>query len=130
MSADSGKTKIFSPQSHCMEQAQRAQRSKTKAYHPRSSAESCVSRCMGRCTAGKLQRILASGAFSQHAKLNMAGFVLYLRDHFGLRCRMVELHPKARKIELAAGEAVSNQHSAKGKTVSPQRTQRTQREEG
>jgi hypothetical protein len=37
MSADSGKTKIFSPQSHCMEQAQRTQRRKTKADHPRSS---------------------------------------------------------------------------------------------
>jgi hypothetical protein len=58
---------------------------------------------MGRCTAGKLQRILASAHFSQHAKMNMAGFVLYLLVCFGLRCRMVELHPKARKIELPAG---------------------------
>ena len=33
---------------------------------------------MGRCTAGKLQRILADTRFSQHAKWNMAGFVLYL----------------------------------------------------
>jgi hypothetical protein len=75
---------------------------------------------MGRCTAGKLQRILASAGISQHAKLNMAGFVLYLLDQFALRCRMVELHPKARKIEFPGGnteagsamEALSNQHSA------------------
>jgi hypothetical protein len=58
---------------------------------------------MGRCTAGKLQRILASVAVSQHAKLNMASFVLYLLVCFALRCRMVGLHPKARKIELPAG---------------------------
>jgi hypothetical protein len=49
---------------------------------------------MGRCTAEKLQRILASSVFSQHAKLNMADFVLYLPVGFGLRCRMVELHSK------------------------------------
>jgi hypothetical protein len=35
----------------------------------------------------------------------MADFALYLLDHFGLRWRMVELHPKARKIELPAGNA-------------------------
>jgi hypothetical protein len=58
---------------------------------------------MDRCTAGKLQRILANEQFSQHAKLNMAVFVLYLLANFGLRCRMVELHPKARKIEFPAG---------------------------
>jgi hypothetical protein len=50
-------------------------------------------RMMGRCTAGKLQRILASSAFSQHAKLNMAVFVLYLPVCFGLRYRMVEFCP-------------------------------------
>jgi hypothetical protein len=50
-----------------------------------------------------MQRILANGDFSQHAKLNMAGFVLYLLDHFGLRWRMVELHLKARKIEPPRG---------------------------
>jgi hypothetical protein len=49
---------------------------------------------MGRCTAEKLQRILASSVFSQHAKLNMADFVLYLPVCFDLRCRMVELHSK------------------------------------
>jgi hypothetical protein len=27
----------------------------------------------------------------------MAGFALYLLDHFGLRCKMVELHPKIQK---------------------------------
>jgi hypothetical protein len=59
---------------------------------------------MGACTAGKLQRILASSVFSQHAKLNMASFALYLLGHFALRCRMVELHPKAPKIHLPAGE--------------------------
>jgi hypothetical protein len=40
---------------------------------------------LGRCTAGKLQRILASMPFSQHAKLNMARFVLYLLGQFALR---------------------------------------------
>jgi hypothetical protein len=30
------------------------------------------------CPSGKLQRILVSELFSQHAKLNMASFVLYL----------------------------------------------------
>jgi hypothetical protein len=56
------------------------------------------SRNMGTCTPGKLQRILASGSFSQHAKLNMAGFVLYLPVRFGLRYRMVELPPKNKKL--------------------------------
>jgi uncharacterized membrane protein YjjP (DUF1212 family) len=51
----------------------------------------------GSCTAGKLQRILANAGISQHAKLNMAGFALYLLGRFGLRCRMVELHPKTKK---------------------------------
>jgi hypothetical protein len=71
-----------------------------------------------------MQRILANKLFFQHAKLNMAGFVLYLLVCFALRCMMVELRPKARKIELPAGnvernndamdrkEALSSQHSA------------------
>ena len=53
----------------------------------------------------------------------MAGFVLYLLDHFGLRCRMVELCSKAPIINLPTGnvegdsamdrkEAFSSQHSA------------------
>jgi hypothetical protein len=76
---------------------------------------------MGSCTAGKMQRILANQQFSQHAKLNMASFVLYLLVCFALRCMMVELRPKARKIELPAGNvegdsamdtAFSSQHSA------------------
>jgi hypothetical protein len=36
--------------------------------------------------------------------LNMAGFVLYLLVSFALRCMMVELRPKARKIEFPAGK--------------------------
>jgi hypothetical protein len=59
-------------------------------------------RTMGSCTAEKMQRILANQLFSQHAKLNMASFVLYLLGHFGLKCRMVEF----------CAEAHSNQHSA------------------
>ena len=43
-----------------------------------TQTDSAISRAMGACTPGKLQRILASAFFSQHAKLNMAGFVLYL----------------------------------------------------
>jgi hypothetical protein len=51
----------------------------------------------------------------------MAGFVLYLLDHFGLRCRVVELCSKAPIINLPAGNvegdramkaASSGQHSA------------------
>jgi hypothetical protein len=53
----------------------------------------------------------------------MAGFVLYLLDHFALRCRMVEFCSKAPIINLPAGnvegdsamdgkEALSSQHSA------------------
>jgi hypothetical protein len=64
----------------------------------------------------KLQRILADGAFSQHAKLNMASFVLCLLHHFGLRCRMVELHPKARKEEAFNIQPSTNTNS-KGKTI-------------
>jgi hypothetical protein len=68
-----------------------------------------------------MQRILADRQFFQHAKLNMASFVLYLLVCFVLRCMMVELRPKARKIELPAGNvegdsamdtAFSSQHSA------------------
>jgi hypothetical protein len=40
---------------------------------------------MGICPSEKLQRILASQCFSQHAKLNMAGFVRYLLGGFALR---------------------------------------------
>jgi len=48
-------------------------------FFARSSEQGTDSRkSMGSCTSGKLQRILISGVFSQHAKLNMAGFVLYL----------------------------------------------------
>jgi len=36
---------------------------------------------------GKSQRILANAVFSQHAKLNMAAFVLYLPVCFGLICK-------------------------------------------
>jgi hypothetical protein len=71
---------------------------------------------MGSCTAGKLQRILASARISQHAKLNMAGFVLYLLGHFPVRCRMVELHPKARKIEFPAGNTEGRQRPWIAKT--------------
>jgi hypothetical protein len=60
-------------------------------------------RSIGGRTPGKLQRILANQLFSQHAKLNMAGFVLYLLDGFALRCTMVEFHPKI-KIEFPCGE--------------------------
>jgi hypothetical protein len=59
---------------------------------------------MGRCTAVKMQRILANKLFFQQAKLNMAGFVLYLLVCFALRCMMVELRPKARKNEFPAGK--------------------------
>lgn len=55
---------------------------------------------MGRCTAGKLQRILVNQHFPQHAKLNMASFVLYLPPCFALRFRMVGVCSKAPKIEL------------------------------
>jgi uncharacterized membrane protein YjjP (DUF1212 family) len=60
-------------------------------------------RVIGIGTAGKLQSILATHLFSQHAKLNMAGFVLYLLDDFALRCTMVGFHPKTR-IEFPCGE--------------------------
>jgi len=44
-----------------------------------------ISGAMGSCTPRKMQKILANQLFSQHAKLNMAGFALYLLDGFGLR---------------------------------------------
>jgi hypothetical protein len=81
----------------------------------------CKRPAQGTCTVGKMQRILADRQFFQHAKLNMASFVLYLLVCFALRCMMVELRPKARKIELPAGNvegdsamdtAFSSQHSA------------------
>jgi hypothetical protein len=53
---------------------------------------------IGSCTVGKLQRILANRRFSQHAKLNMAGFVLYLLGSFALRCRMVSVCPKIKSV--------------------------------
>jgi len=52
------------------------------------------------CTSGKLQRILASAHFSQHAKLNMASFVLYLLGCFAVKFKMVEVCSKAPRIEL------------------------------
>jgi hypothetical protein len=69
----------------------------------KEDAGSCFSGAMGTCPSEKLQRILASALFSQHAKLNMATFALYLLVCFALRCRMVELHPKSKKIEFPAG---------------------------
>ena len=45
----------------------------------RDGMEAARFESMGICTCEKLQRILASMEFSQHAKWNMAGFVLYLR---------------------------------------------------
>jgi len=66
-------------------------------FFARSSGQGTGPRkSMGTCTAGKMQRILAREQISQHAKLNMAGFVLYLLVRFGLRCRMVELCPKTK----------------------------------
>jgi hypothetical protein len=56
-----------------------------------------------------LQRILASARISQHAKLNMAGFVLSLQDHVGLRCRMVEFH--SQEIEFT----LNNEMQAEGR---------------
>jgi hypothetical protein len=53
---------------------------------------------IGSCTVVKLQRILANRRFSQHAKLNMAGFVLYLLGSFALRCRMVSVCPKIKSV--------------------------------
>jgi hypothetical protein len=58
-------------------------------------------RVIGSCTTGKSQRISASSDFFQHAKLNMAGFVLYLLDDFALRCRMVGFHSKTKKKHSA-----------------------------
>jgi hypothetical protein len=55
---------------------------------------------MGSCTARKLQRILAIALLSQHAKTNMAYFVLSLRGIFLLKCRLVEVCPKVPKIDL------------------------------
>ena len=40
---------------------------------------------------------------SQHAKLNMASFVLYLPQDLDLKCRMVELHPKTKNEIPFAG---------------------------
>jgi hypothetical protein len=83
-------------------------------------------RVIGSCTTGKSQRISASSDFFQHAKLNMAGFVLYLLDDFALRCRMVGFHSKTKKKH----SAVSPQHSAKrtqkpeynrGRLIDPER---------
>ena len=97
---------------------------------------------MGSCTSGKLQRILASQLFSQHAKLNMAGFVLYLLGDFGLRCRMVELHPKTKKMSSPAGkngkvgsamdrkEALSNRHSAVSRNQDQDQKQQQRRDFG
>jgi hypothetical protein len=104
-----------------------------------------VSRCAtsfadyGQVYCRKDARILASGVFSQHAKLNMASFVLYLLDHFGLRCRMVELCSKAPTINLPAGNAegdsameaaFSNQHSAVSEKQNQQQHQRRFTTEG
>jgi hypothetical protein len=73
--------------------------------------------CMGRCTAGKMQRILASEEISQHAKLNMAGFVLYLPRCVGLRYRMVELRPNLKKMNFPMGKCGRNRNRhAKAKT--------------
>ena len=48
----------------------------------------------------KVAKNFGQYAFSQHAKLNMASFVLYLPVCFGLRFRMVEVCSKAPGIEL------------------------------
>jgi hypothetical protein len=69
---------------------------------PRGGLKRCFSR-MGSCTAGKMQRILASVEISQHAKMNMAGFVLYLPTSFALRYRMVGVCPKNKKNEFPTG---------------------------
>jgi hypothetical protein len=47
-------------------------------------------------------------AFLSTRKGTMTVFVIYLPDNFGLRCKMVEVHPKARKIELPAGNVERN----------------------
>jgi hypothetical protein len=79
-----------------------------------------------------MQTILANKLFFQHAKLNMAGFVLYLLVSFALRCMMVELRQKQEKLNSPRGmlkgivtpwiakkhSAVSTQQAAKNKTNS------------
>ncbi|HEY2168531.1 MAG TPA: hypothetical protein VGJ30_02830 [Candidatus Angelobacter sp.] len=52
---------------------------------------------------------MANLFFSQHAKLNMAGFVLYLRGDFALRYRMVGLRQKVKKLGALEKAAVSDQ---------------------
>jgi hypothetical protein len=71
---------------------------------PPESTNAARSAPIGSCPSGKLQRILANQLFSQHANLNMAGFVLYLLGSFALRCSQ---HP-----------AVSSQQSVKRKPTS------------
>jgi len=73
----------LSLQTVCLKSKINGQRNETAWVAPLANCSShkrtgCNSPVMGTCTAGKLQRILASDVFSQHAKLNMAAFVLYL----------------------------------------------------
>ena len=81
---------------------------------------------MGICTPGKMQRILASQLFLQHAKLNMAGFVLYLLGGFALRYKMVELHPKNKKKH----SAVSQNHYQDQDPLTTKDTKDTKEDEG
>jgi hypothetical protein len=71
----------------------------------------------------KVAKNFGHSVFSQHAKLNMAGFVLYFLGGFSLRYKMAGVHPRA----------ASNQYSAvsetKTKSFLPQRTQRPRRKE-
>lgn len=73
---------------------------------------------------------------SQHAKLNMASFVLCLQADLGLRFRMAGVCAKTPENELPTGtvegkrapwkqhSAVSDQRSARTKNLLPQRTRR------
>jgi hypothetical protein len=71
----------------------------------------------------KVAKNFGQRVFSQHAKLSMAGFVLYLRVCFGLRCIMVRVCPKGPILNLPAGKC----GKPRTKTFSPQRAQRSQR---
>ncbi len=51
----------------------------------------------------------------------MAGFVLYLLDHFGLRCRMVELRSKAPIINLPTGNVEGDSAMNRKEALSIQR---------
>ena len=62
--------------------------------------------------------------FSQHAKLNMASFVLYLCVCFGLRCKMVEFHPKTKRSIQQSALSIQPKPKTNFRSVLPQRTQR------